>query len=51
MAVDFSRGPVWKNIIRQAMSVDFGWAKAADDYVDIYHSLHPEVTRYIKRRS
>ncbi len=41
----------WQNIIRQAMSVDFGWAKAADDYVDIYHSLHPEVTRYIKRRS
>ncbi|WP_028263672.1 glycogen synthase GlgA [Atopobium fossor] len=41
----------WRNLQRQAMSVDFGWQRAADEYVDIYHRLHPEVIRYVTRKS
>ncbi|WP_308806112.1 glycogen synthase GlgA [Atopobium minutum] len=41
----------WHDIQKQAMSVDFGWHCAADDYVDLYHQLHPEVDRYLKKKS
>jgi starch synthase len=34
----------------QAMATDFSWRRAANDYMDIYHGLHPEVIRYNKRR-
>ena len=40
----------WHRLQVQAMEKDFGWHRAADDYVDIYHGLHPEVIRYIRRR-
>jgi starch synthase len=32
------------------MAEDFSWRRAADDYLDIYHNLHPDVVRYNKRR-
>ena len=41
---------VWAQLQRQAMSQDFSWKRAANDYLDLYHSLHPEVQRYNKRR-
>ena len=40
----------WANIQQQAMATDFTWRRAANDYMDIYHGLHPEVIRYNKRR-
>ena len=39
-----------RKMTKEAMEKDFGWHRAADDYVDIYHGLHPEVIRYIRRR-
>ena len=48
--VFWTQPDVWKELQRHAMEKDFGWHRAADDYVDIYHTLHPEVIRYIKRR-
>ena len=35
---------------QQAMAADFSWRRAANDYMDIYHRLHPEIIRYNKRR-
>lgn len=46
--VFWTQPDVWQQLQRQAMSVDFGWGKAADQYMDIYYSLHPEVARYSK---
>ena len=40
----------WTKLIHQAMSTDFSWRRAANDYMDIYHGLHPEIIRYNKRR-
>ena len=40
----------WKQLQQQAMSQDFSWKRAANDYLDLYHTLHPEVQRYNKRR-
>ena len=40
----------WHQLQVQAMSEDFSWRRAANEYMDIYHDLHPEVTRYNKRR-
>ena len=47
MRVVFCR---WKPFILQAMDTDFSWRRAANDYMDIYHELHPEIIRYNKRR-
>ncbi|QUC03508.1 glycogen synthase GlgA [Atopobium sp. oral taxon 416] len=33
----------WKKLQYQAMTQDFSWRRAANDYVGLYHSLHPEV--------
>ena len=41
---------VWEQLRVQAMDQDFTWRKSANDYIDLYHLLHPEVTRYYKRR-
>ena len=41
---------VWSKLTQQAMAADFSWRRAANDYMDIYHALHPEVIRYNKRR-
>lgn len=40
----------WQGLQRRAMSVDFSWKRAANDYMDMYHDLHPEIIRYNKRR-
>jgi starch synthase len=32
------------------MAEDFSWRRAANEYMDLYHSLHPDVIRYNKRR-
>ena len=41
---------LWTKLMLQAMVTDFSWRRAANDYMDIYHGLHPEVIRYNKRR-
>jgi len=40
----------WDKLVNNAMSTDFSWRRAANDYMDIYHWLHPEIIRYNKRR-
>ena len=40
----------WHQLQLQAMDADFSWRRAANDYMDIYHDLHPEIIRYNKRR-
>ena len=40
----------WHKLQLQAMDTDFSWRRAANDYMDIYHDLHPEIIRYNKRR-
>lgn len=40
----------WNRLIDNAMAADFSWRRAANDYMDIYHWLHPEIIRYNKRR-
>ncbi|MBQ1840281.1 MAG: starch synthase, partial [Atopobiaceae bacterium] len=49
--VFWTQKDVWQQLQRQAMSIDWGWGNAANDYLDLYHMLHPEVTRYVKRRN
>ena len=39
----------WQQLQRQAMYADFSWKRAAEDYIDCYHRLHPEIIRYNKR--
>lgn len=41
---------MWAKLMKQAMTTDFSWRRAANDYMDIYHHLHPEIIRYNKRR-
>ena len=36
----------WGKLQQQAMRVDFSWDRAAGEYLNIYHDLHPEVIRY-----
>lgn len=40
----------WRQLMKQAMEADFSWKRAANDYMDMYHDLHPEIIRYNKRR-
>ncbi len=40
----------WNQLRWQAMTADFSWKRAADDYLDVYHRLHPEIIRFTKRR-
>ena len=35
----------WAKLRRQAMETDFSWSRAADEYMGIYHDLHPEIAR------
>jgi starch synthase len=35
----------WAKLQRQAMEADFSWDRAADEYLGIYHDLHPEIDR------
>ena len=41
----------WEGLMRNAMAADFGWRRAANQYLDAYHELHPEVIPYNKKRS
>ena len=41
----------WEGLMRNAMEEDFGWRRAANQYLDAYHQLHPEVIPYNKKRS
>ena len=36
----------WAKLQAQAMGSDFSWRRAAVEYLDIYHGLHPEIARY-----
>ena len=38
----------WKMLMENAMAADFSWGRAAKEYKDMYYSLHPEVTPYVK---
>ena len=40
----------WANLVKQAMAEDFSWHNAANEYLDVYHLLHPEIIRYVRRR-
>ena len=40
----------WANLVKQAMEEDFSWHNAANEYLDVYHLLHPEIIRYVRRR-
>ena len=41
----------WEGLVGNAMRADFGWRRAANQYLDVYHDLHPEVIPYNKKRS
>lgn len=41
----------WEGIMKNAMAEDFGWRRAANRYLDVYHDLHPEVIPYNKQRN
>ena len=40
----------WQKIQLQAMAEDFSWKRAANDYLDCYHRIRPDIIRYNKRR-
>ena len=48
--VFWTQPEAWAKLQDQAMAADFSWRRAANDYMDIYHDLHPEIIRYNKRR-
>ena len=48
--VFWTQPDMWAQLQDQAMAADFSWRRAANDYMDIYHDLHPEIIRYNKRR-
>ena len=31
------------NVVKQAMQQDFSWTKSANEYIDLYRDLHPEI--------
>ena len=35
----------WNQLVTQAMSQDFSWARSADKYLDLYFFMHPEIER------
>ena len=39
----------WSTLIDSGMSTDFSWNVAAEEYLKIYASLHPEVTPYRRK--
>ena len=41
----------WTQLQKQAMTADFGWDVRAEEYMDIYHDLHPEVIRWQKKKA
>lgn len=41
---------LWAQLRDQAMHADFSWYRAANDYLDLYHELRPDVIRYNRRK-
>lgn len=39
----------WDALVQNAMAADFSWARAAEQYVELYSKLHPEVELPKKR--
>ncbi|MBM6775927.1 glycogen synthase GlgA [Collinsella tanakaei] len=37
----------WNHLIDNAMSADFSWKRSAEQYMDLYYGLHPEIERYV----
>lgn len=35
----------WNQLVTQAMSQDFSWTRSADEYLDLYFFMHPEIER------
>ncbi len=33
----------WNHVVEQAMQKDFSWKHSAEDYMKLYHRLHPEI--------
>lgn len=33
----------WDQLVQNAMAADFSWVRSADEYMNLYHSLHPEI--------
>ena len=34
---------VWDHLVQNAMAADFSWVRSADEYMNLYHNLHPEI--------
>lgn len=33
----------WDQLVQNAMAADFSWVRSADEYMNLYHNLHPEI--------
>lgn len=33
----------WDHLVQNAMAADFSWVRSADEYMNLYHNLHPEI--------
>lgn len=33
----------WDKLVQNAMAADFSWVRSADEYMNLYHNLHPEI--------
>ncbi|HQE69784.1 MAG TPA: glycosyltransferase, partial [Atopobiaceae bacterium] len=39
----------WRVLQQRGMTTDFSWSRAAVEYLDLFHSLHPEIIPWKKR--
>ncbi|MDM8245452.1 glycogen synthase GlgA [Collinsella tanakaei] len=37
----------WNKLVDNAMACDFSWKRSADQYMDLYYGLHPEIERSV----
>lgn len=33
----------WDQLVQNAMAADFSWVRSADEHMNLYHNLHPEI--------
>ena len=33
----------WDQLVQNAMAADFSWVRSAEEYMNLYHNLHPEI--------
>lgn len=33
----------WDQLVQNAMAANFSWVRSADEYMNLYHNLHPEI--------